>query len=66
MTDDELANAFAANLAELHAKIGALEDGSRKTRLARNADIAHRALENIQEVALDGGMIAPMSGGTPK
>ena len=66
MDDDELANAFAANLAQLHAKIAALGAGSLKRRLDRLAKVAHGALEQLQEEAMNAGMIQPYSGGDPK
>ena len=66
MSNDELANAFAANLAELHAKVGALEEGSLKRKLNRLARVAHGALEQLQEEVLNADMILPASGGDPK
>lgn len=66
MTDDELADAFAANITELHAKIDALPEGQKKRRFNRLARVAHGALEQIREEALDDGMIQPLSGGDPK
>lgn len=67
MSDADLQAMGADFLQALHARIGGMEDGSVKRRCARNADIAHRALENIQELALDQGLIVtPMSGGGDK
>lgn len=66
MSNDDLANAFAANLAELHAKIEALADGSFKRKLGRLARVAHGALEQIQEEAINGDLIQPFSGGEEK
>lgn len=66
MTNDELANAFAANLTELHVKIAELPEGSRKRRFNRLARVAHGALEQLQEEAIDSDMIQPFSGGDPK
>lgn len=66
MTNDELADAFAANLAELHEKIAALPDGGLKIRSEELADVAHRALERLKKRAVDGGQVQPFSGGDPK
>lgn len=66
MTDDELADALAANMAELHDKIEALADGPVKRRATRLARIAHAALDDLKELAGDEGVIQPFSGGDPK
>jgi len=66
MTNDELADAFHANITELHEKIAALPDGSRKRRFNRLANVAHGALEQLQEEALNADMIQPFSGGGDK
>lgn len=66
MDNDALADLFRDGILELHAKIAELPDGSFKRRMSRLANIAHGALETIQEGALDQGMIQPFSGGDPK
>lgn len=66
MTDQELAQAFDANLTELHRKVDALPPGLVKRRSTRLASIMHRAAEELRDLALEDGMIQPFSGGTPK
>lgn len=66
MTNQELVDAFAANISELHAKIEALPEGATKRRAGRLASILHRAAEELAELASDDGMIQPFSGGDPK
>lgn len=63
MTHDELADAFKANLDELHEKIDALAAGPTKRRASRLASIMHRAAEELKELAETDGMIQPFSGG---
>ncbi len=63
MTDDELADAFKANLDELHAKVAALPDGAAKSHFEAWASVAHRALGRIKRRAVDETLIQPFSGG---
>lgn len=62
MTSDELAATFVANFAELHDKIAALPDSPRKVRMDRLAQIAHRAMEALSDIAIDGGDVQPFDG----
>lgn len=64
MTADELAAAFRADFAELHAQVDALPDGQLKRRLNRLARVAHGAMEQLEEEALGGAVIE--SGGEEK
>lgn len=66
MTTDELADALAANMAEVHEKIGELPDGQVKRKADRLARIAHGALNGLKELAAEDGHIQPFSGGEPK
>ncbi len=66
MSNDELADAFKSAFDELHAKIDALDAGATKRKMERFADIAHKALSEIRDLADGDGMIVPMSGGGPK
>jgi hypothetical protein len=66
MSNDELADLFKSAFDELHAKIEAMADGATKRKIGRFADIAHKALSEIRDLADGDGMIAPMSGGGPK
>lgn len=66
MTNDELADAFAAAFAELHDKIDALDEGPAKRKAARLARVAHGAMDALKELASDEGEIQPFSGGEPK
>ncbi len=66
MTNDELADAFAALFAELHAKIDAMEDNPRQGAFRALADVAHHTLNKLREKASLGGEISPQSGGGPK
>ena len=63
MTHDELADALAANMAELRAKIEALPDDSFRRKLLRLDSIAHGALTQLQEEALNQGLVQFSSGG---
>jgi hypothetical protein len=62
VTNDELAATFVANFAELHDKIATLPDSPRKTRADRLAQIAHRAMEALADIAVDGGDVQPFAG----
>lgn len=67
MSDTDLQAMGADFLQALHARIATMSEGSVKARCERNASIAHRALENIEEIAMDQGfVVTPMSGGGPK
>lgn len=66
MTDQELADRFGIDIAELHAKVEALPDGQTKRRAKRLASILHRAAEEIADIGSGNGMIQPFSGGDPK
>ncbi len=66
MTDEDLAQRFGIDIAELHAKIEALPDGETKRRARRLASILHRAAEELADLAAGGGMIQPFSGGEEK
>lgn len=66
MTRDELADAFAANFAELHSQIDALEDGPDKIVLGHLADAAHGLMDRLRQRAKDSEMIEPFSGGGDK
>ena len=66
MSNDELADLFKSAFDELHLKIEAMPEGATKKRLGRLADIAHKAMSELRDLADGDGMIAPMSGGGPK
>lgn len=66
MTSDELADQFKADLDELHLQIEALPEGATKRRAKRLASIAHGAPDGLKDLAVDGDMIQPLSGGDPK
>lgn len=63
LSRDELADAGAAFITEVEARIAALPVGSLKRSANRHADRAHYHLQQIKLLASDDGMISPMSGG---
>lgn len=65
MTDDQLADYFKAGFDQLHARIDAQPDGPRKRRAQRLVRIMHGAANELKDLAVDGGMIQPFSGGDP-
>jgi phosphoenolpyruvate-protein kinase (PTS system EI component) len=63
MSNDELADGFKSLFDQLHANIEAHEDGALKARAEELANIAHRALDRLQKLAKQAGVIQPFSGG---
>lgn len=66
MTRDEIVGAFRAAFDALDAEITAVPDGPMKIRAEAYTEVAHRALERLRKLAVDDGMIQPLSGGGDK
>lgn len=66
MTRDELADAFAINIRELHAQVDALPDDATRRRARLQVHILHRAADELRTLAVTTGLIQPLSGGEPK
>lgn len=66
MTDDELANYFRAGFTELEARIDARPASNTRRRARRLVSIAHRAMDELKDLAVDDGAISTLSGGDPK
>lgn len=65
MTHDELADAFKVLLDEMHDQIEAQPDPLRG-RARRWARVLHGAADALKELAVDHGLVQPLSGGDPK
>jgi hypothetical protein len=63
MSNDELADGFKSLFDQLHANIAAHEEGAVKTRAEALANVAHGALDQLQKLAKQAGLIQPFSGG---
>jgi hypothetical protein len=62
MTNDELTQYFVTGLTALHENVAALPDGPLKTRAERMARVAHGALEALQDLGEEGGVVQPFDG----
>lgn len=66
MTHDELAEQGGAWIRAVEAAVEALDDGPAKTRLRRHARLVHQQLELMRDIAAEGSLVQPFSGGDPK
>ena len=66
MTNDELANAFAVLVKDLHARIDALPDGQAKTKAQHQVAVIHELLNRLHLQFVESGDVQPFSGGDPK
>lgn len=66
LSNDELAAATGALLATLHDRAQALPESAFKSGILRRLDVAHKGMDLLREHAVNGGLIRPDSGGSPK
>lgn len=62
MTNDDMVDEFTALLVEMHARIDALDASPEKDRANRLANVAHGALEALQDVLSGAGVVKPLDG----
>ncbi len=62
MSNDDLVAQFVVLLAEVHARIEALDDGPVKARAKRLAAVGHGALEALQDHLAQNGVVTPYDG----